>query len=1381
MEPRCLLATLAAFDAGTGAVTITLDAQNDDATVETVNGFVTVNGSDQFEDGAGGSTTVSLADVTSITATGSDTTSQLLSFQGDFSSSAGGNIDSITAQGTEFAVFVGDFESQSVIVNDVSQTFFESANISGDVTVNSLRDTSIRRSDIGGNLVSESIGGFNFSESNIAGDVSIESNVANIGANSIGGDFSIASDGNIGLNDVTISGNANFEFDEAFILRTSVGGDLNSESVARTSLRDVTVTGDASVASEEFAELIGGSFGGDLRTNAAAGTFAVSLNVDGATEVSSGGDAVITGAFDGPVRASSSNNITIESTQDGSVSVTSGGSTTLSYEGDVLINAANVGTDLTVASSEDLSYLGSVVVGGDANLSAANAIDLGRATRGSSTVGGDATIEGGSVQFGRLTVDGGLEISADAGIIGGGSSSVGDTLTLNAGTDIVLDGEQTMIGSVDVTSGGSTTLSYGTGDIVIDGADVGGDLTVDSAANITSSTTAANDEISVGGLVNLTGAGVHLEFAGDIELNDVDADSLVLTGTASAPDSGLDSAIENLNESASQIAALVPNRFDFSEGATGFQIIDGGNDMFDGGNILNTNLASQIEYTDGVATTSDDLFGTGSEYFTAKHDGLFVLTAENISIDSFSLSGDNGADGNGTADGTVLSTNVAGGHTIYVKRVSGTSDPSINDIIIVPGDGTGISHTFATNTNDGANEITGLANIDKLYFLLVASENGGVVSDAEILAIAEEFLVSVPAEGGGGGPSSISNAANASISVDGSAFLTADSIDLGNQAGDNVEITRVGITATEDASLNQDSDVRLLDTTATNLQVSVPGGGSSSISNAADASISVDGSAFLTADSIDLGNQAGDNVEITRVGITATEDASLNQDSDVRLLDTTATNLQVTSTTQIRNGANANIAISGDTALSAPSTIVGNQTDDSFDTGRLNVNAEFASIEESGDTELYGDNSVTNLVLNSTGALTDADSATLNVSNLARLQGNSITIGDSATYEARITEFNSPGDVSIEQDSRLALFGDNTAGSLELTSSDRIIDTTNATTNVTANANLAAPIAILGDNATDEFNTGSLSFDSSAFVSISEDSSTLISGDNLARGLVIESAGAIENADGTVLTTTGRATLAGTQINIGDAVDDAVSLRSLNFNSTGSVTVEQTGRMFLIGDNTADSLNLSATGSLIDQASASLSVNGNARFAGTFIGIGDTATDSVSAQRYTFESTGTVIANVEGDLILVGDTTANVLNLTSPGDIIDSDNSTTTVNSLLSLDAGFAHLGGNLDADSNQQLNFGRLTVNTTGSANIVSGSSFALAGTSNVGDRLVLRTDGNITDAVTSSLTVENFASFTATDIIIGELADDCFEVLAGSDRILVEAGGVENVNAGC
>ena len=1307
MEPRCLLATLTGFDAGTGAVTVTLDADGDSADVSTANGFVTVNGSDQFEDGAGGSTTVSLADVTSITATGLDTTSQRLTFEGDFSSSAGGNIDSITAQGIELVVFVGDFESQSVIVNDVSQTFFESANISGDVTVDSLRDTSIRRSDIGGNLVSESIGGFNFSESNIAGDVSIESNVANIGANSIGGDFSIASDGNIGLNDVTISGNANFEFDEAFILRTSVGGDLNSESVARTSLRDVTVTGDASVASEEFAELIGGSFGGDLRTNAAAGTFAVSLNVDGATEVLSGGDAVITGAFDGPVRASSSNNITIESTQDGSVSVTSGGSTALSYEGDVLINAANVGTDLTVASSEDLSYLGSVVVGGDANLSAANAIDLGRATRGSSTVGGDATIEGGSVQFGRLTVDGGLEISADAGIIGGGSSSVGDTLTLNAGTDIVLDGEQTMIGSVDVTSGGSTTLSYGTGDIVIDGADVGGDLTVDSAANITSSTTAANDEISVGGLVNLTGAGVHLEFAGDIELNDVDADSLVLTGTASAPDSGLDSAIENLNESASQIAALVPNRFDFSEGATGFQIIDGGNDMFDGGNILNTNLASQIEYTDGVATTSDDLFGTGSEYFTAKHDGLFVLTAENISIDSFSLSGDNGADGRGTADGTVLSTNVAGGHTIYVKRVSGTSDPSINDIIIVPGDGTGISHTFATNTNDGANEITGLANIDKLYFLLVASENGGVVSDAEILAIAEEFLVSVPAEGGGGGPSSISNAA--------------------------------------------------------------------------DASISVDGSAFLTADSIDLGNQAGDNVEITRVGITATEDASLNQDSDVRLLDTTATNLQVTSTTQIRNGANANIAISGDTALSAPSIIVGNQTDDSFDTGRLNVNAEFASIEESGDTELYGDNSVTNLVLNSTGALTDADSATLNVSNLARLQGNSITIGDSATYEARITEFNSPGDVSIEQDSRLALFGDNTAGSLELTSSDRIIDTTNATTNVTANANLAAPIAILGDNATDEFNTGSLSFDSSAFVSISEDSSTLISGDNLARGLVIESAGAIENADGTVLTTTGRATLAGTQINIGDAVDDAVSLRSLNFNSTGSVTVEQTGRMFLIGDNTADSLNLSATGSLIDQASASLSVNGNARFAGTFIGIGDTATDSVSAQRYTFESTGTVIANVEGDLILVGDTTANVLNLTSPGDIIDSDNSTTTVNSLLSLDAGFAHLGGNLDADSNQQLNFGRLTVNTTGSANIVSGSSFALAGTSNVGDRLVLRTDGNITDAVTSSLTVENFASFTATDIIIGELADDCFEVLAGSDRILVEAGGVENVNAGC
>ena len=117
-------------------------------------------------------------------------------------------------------------------------------------------------------------------------------------------------------------------------------------------------------------------------------------------------------------------------------------------------------------------------------------------------------------------------------------------------------------------------------------------------------------------------------------------------------------------------------------------IDDGGRDMFDGGLCINTNLnqpygsinqSDSLPYThsvlffcdasegidwamynptlnnynwvptvfDGDAKTSDGVFGTGSTYFTNQYLGLFVMGADNISIDQLSLTGGIGKDGQG--------------------------------------------------------------------------------------------------------------------------------------------------------------------------------------------------------------------------------------------------------------------------------------------------------------------------------------------------------------------------------------------------------------------------------------------------------------------------------------------------------------------------------------------------------------------------------------------------------------------------------------------------------------------------------------------------------------------------------------------------------------
>jgi hypothetical protein len=203
-----------------------------------------------------------------------------------------------------------------------------------------------------------------------------------------------------------------------------------------------------------------------------------------------------------------------------------------------------------------------------------------------------------------------------------------------------------------------------------------------------------------------------------------------------------------LNADNAAISNLIPSRFNFSEGAVGNQIADGGSDMFDGGNRVNTNLASDIAYTNATITNSDSEFGTGSQYFTAKYTGLFVMAATNISISRFELRGNNGADNSGNVDAAVLPISVNNNQfTAYVKRVFNTNDPSINQIIVVPGVGTGITHTFAQNTDDGRQTLEGLQDIHHLYYLLVARQNGAYLSDGDAAALATALLARVTLAG----------------------------------------------------------------------------------------------------------------------------------------------------------------------------------------------------------------------------------------------------------------------------------------------------------------------------------------------------------------------------------------------------------------------------------------------------------------------------------------------------------------------------------------------------------------------------------------------------------------------------------------------------------
>jgi hypothetical protein len=184
-------------------------------------------------------------------------------------------------------------------------------------------------------------------------------------------------------------------------------------------------------------------------------------------------------------------------------------------------------------------------------------------------------------------------------------------------------------------------------------------------------------------------------------------------------------------------------------------ISDGGNNMFDTGNFLNTNIIENgfIQYThtqqessefteiaDGVVADGTLYFGENSEYFTNMYSGLFVMVAKNININSFTISGDLGADGNGIVNQHSISLN--GGYTGYFKKTYGTNSSSVNHLIIVP-TRTGILSNIVADTNQDFHEISGLENTNHIYYLLFSTfspYDGSEVSENLAQIIGNSFL-----------------------------------------------------------------------------------------------------------------------------------------------------------------------------------------------------------------------------------------------------------------------------------------------------------------------------------------------------------------------------------------------------------------------------------------------------------------------------------------------------------------------------------------------------------------------------------------------------------------------------------------------------------------
>ncbi|WP_282036673.1 sugar-binding protein [Saccharicrinis aurantiacus] len=207
----------------------------------------------------------------------------------------------------------------------------------------------------------------------------------------------------------------------------------------------------------------------------------------------------------------------------------------------------------------------------------------------------------------------------------------------------------------------------------------------------------------------------------------------------------LEKVLTKLNENYTKVTSLIPDKYNFTEGDTSFYINDGGNNMYEIGNYLNTNYKDKIPYSDNTIIQSAD-FGYKSRYFTRKVEGMFVAAIDANELDYFEVNGVAGAMANATHSIDTI-TQIFNGNKYkgFIKKVYGSSEPSINQLIITQPNNR-IVHTIDKNPNFNRHRIDSLNFTNRFYYILFASETGGFVPNEDFEKIMYSFLENVVTE-----------------------------------------------------------------------------------------------------------------------------------------------------------------------------------------------------------------------------------------------------------------------------------------------------------------------------------------------------------------------------------------------------------------------------------------------------------------------------------------------------------------------------------------------------------------------------------------------------------------------------------------------------------
>jgi len=181
--------------------------------------------------------------------------------------------------------------------------------------------------------------------------------------------------------------------------------------------------------------------------------------------------------------------------------------------------------------------------------------------------------------------------------------------------------------------------------------------------------------------------------------------------------------LDTVNANVAELTKHIPFPWSitYDVNTEGNAITDGGTDMYDVGNILCTEIDT-LTYSNNLVRKYGGV-GPKGAYFTLLMRQMFVAVADLDGVQRFGTRGGLGADG-GSVDGTVLTATVDGAtYKGFVKRVYGTSDPSVNHLFIVRDDAGAVKHDFPNDVALDEHRLTGLPASGRVYYLMFGTRD----------------------------------------------------------------------------------------------------------------------------------------------------------------------------------------------------------------------------------------------------------------------------------------------------------------------------------------------------------------------------------------------------------------------------------------------------------------------------------------------------------------------------------------------------------------------------------------------------------------------------------------------------------------------------------